>query len=311
MTGDKGDTSQKGHGSYLLMTSDNSRNLITHLQLKGVNYEEWAMAMQTALQAKKKIGFIDGTIKEPATGSADVEYWWMINSMIVSWIFNTIEPTLHSQISYFELAKDIWDDLKQRIMNYFGRLKKLWDELANYERLLVCKRYDCKCNITKELVKRQEEERVEQFVMGLEEETYIMACSNVLATDPLPNVSKVYSIMIREEKLKNISGDRDVRSDAIAFVARQNSKRGHTNDKEKALCGNYGKLGHETNGCFDIIGYPEWYIEKYGSDKTRGKGNIMRGKNITGDSSRKGKEQPPRVNAAMISSILSYDSKTN
>ncbi|GJT70104.1 retrovirus-related pol polyprotein from transposon TNT 1-94 [Tanacetum coccineum] len=269
MIGDKGDTSQKGHGSYLLMTGDNSGNLITHLQLKGVNYEEWAMAMQTALQAKKKIGFIDGTIKEPATGSADVEYWWMINSMIVSWIFNTIEPTLHSQISYFELAKDLWDDLKQRFSI------KLWDELANYERLLVCKRSDCKCNITKELVKRQEEERVDQFVMGLEEETYRMACSNVLATDPLPNVSQVYSIMIREEKLRNISGEKD------------------------------------TNGCFDIIGYLEWYIEKYGSDKTRGKGNIVRGRNVTGDSSSKGKEQPPRVNASMISSILAYDSKTN
>ncbi|GKA18182.1 hypothetical protein Tco_0698019 [Tanacetum coccineum] len=200
-------------------------------------------------------------------------------------------------------------------MNYFGRLKKLWDELANYERLPVCKCSGCKCNITKELVKRQEEERVHQFVMGLEEKTYKMACSNVLATDPLPNVSQVYSIMMRKEQLRNISRDRDVRSDAIAFVARQNSKRGHTNDKEKALCGNYGKLGHETNGCFffftsDIIGYPEWYIEKYGSDKTRGKGNIMRGKNITGDSSSKGKEQPPRSNAAMISSTSDLVTRT-
>ncbi|GKE03543.1 retrovirus-related pol polyprotein from transposon TNT 1-94 [Tanacetum coccineum] len=192
--GDKGDTSQKGHRLYLLMTGDNPGNLITHVQLKGVNYEEWAMAMRTALRAKKKIGLIDGTIKEPATGSADVKDWWMINSMIVSWIFNTIEPTLRSQISYVELAKDLWDDLKQRfsisngpriqqlkteiancksqgqsIMNYFGRLKKLWDELANYERLPVCKCSGCKCNITKELVKRQEEEHVHQFVLWLQQ----------------------------------------------------------------------------------------------------------------------------------------------
>ncbi|GJU64569.1 retrovirus-related pol polyprotein from transposon RE2 [Tanacetum coccineum] len=265
--GDKGDTSQKGHGSYLLMTGDNPGNLITHVQLKGVNYKEWAMAMRTAFRAKKKIGFIDGTIKEPATGSADVEDWWMINSMIVSWIFNTIEPTLRSQISYVELAKDLWDDLKQR--SYGTNSQTMKDSPC--ASVLVAS-----VTSQKEFMKRQEEERVHQFMMGLEEETYRMAYSNVLVIDPLTNVSQVYSIMMREEQLRNISRDRDVRSDAIAFVARQNSKRGHTSDKEKALCGNCGKHGHETNGCFDIIGYPEWYIEKYGSDKTCGKGNIDR-----------------------------------
>ncbi|GKF47534.1 hypothetical protein Tco_0137336 [Tanacetum coccineum] len=91
--------------------------------------------------------------------------------------------------------------------------------------------------------------------MRLEEEAYKMACSNVLATDPLPNVSQVYYIMMRVEQLRNISRDRDVRSDVIAFVARQNSKRGYTSDKEKELCRHCGKLRHETNDCFDIIGY--------------------------------------------------------
>ena len=72
-------------------------------------------------------------------------------------------------------------------------------------------------------------------MMGLEEETYRMACSNVLAIDPLTNVSQVYSIMTRDEQLRYISLDRDVRSDVIAFAARQNSKRVYTSDKEKEL----------------------------------------------------------------------------
>ncbi|GJY91011.1 retrovirus-related pol polyprotein from transposon TNT 1-94 [Tanacetum coccineum] len=261
------------------MTGDNPGNLITHVQLKGVNYEEWAMAMRTALRAKKEIGLIDGTIKESATGSADVEDWIQ---------------QLKTEIANYKSQG-------QSIMNYFGRLKKLWDELANYERLPVCKCFGCKCNITKELVKRQEEERVHQFVMGLEEETYRMACSNVLATDPLPNVSQVYSIMMREEQLRNISRDRDVRSDAIAFVARQNSKRGHTSDKEKALCGNCGKLGHETNGCFDTSRSME--VTRHVVKEISCVGKMLL--------ESKGKEQPPRVNVAMISSILAYDSKTN
>ncbi|GJT23079.1 retrovirus-related pol polyprotein from transposon TNT 1-94 [Tanacetum coccineum] len=281
MTGDKGDTSQKGLGSYLLMTGDNPGNLITHVQLKGVNYEEWAMAMRTALRAKKKIGFIDGAIKEPATGSADVEDWYREYDLA------------HLKLVFEFSIYTVWKSVR-----YGARIRRIF--LDGYD-----------CNITKELVKRQEEEHVHQFVMRLEEEAYIMACSNVLATDPLPNVSQVYYIMMRVEQLRNISRDRDVRSDVIAFVARQNSKRGYTSDKEKELCGHCGKLGHETNDCFDIIGYPEWYIEKYGSDKTCGKGHNVCGKNVVGGSSSKGKEQPPRANATMISSTSTYDSKTS
>ena len=79
---------------YALTSNDNPGNIITQVQLKGENYDEWARAVRTALRAKKKYGFVDGFIKQPDIESPELEDWWTINSMLVSWVFNTIEPTL-------------------------------------------------------------------------------------------------------------------------------------------------------------------------------------------------------------------------
>lgn len=48
---------------YYLSANDNPGTIITQVQLKGENYDEWAKAIRTALRAKKKFGFIDGTVK--------------------------------------------------------------------------------------------------------------------------------------------------------------------------------------------------------------------------------------------------------
>ena len=99
---------------YDITSLDNPGFSITQVQLKGDNYEEWARSFRTALRARKKFGFIDGTITQPGEKSGDLEDWWTINSLLVSWIRNTIEPTLRSTISHVEIAQDLWNDIKDR-----------------------------------------------------------------------------------------------------------------------------------------------------------------------------------------------------
>ena len=79
---------------YALTSNDNPGNIITQVQLKGENYDEWACVVRTTLRAKKKCEFVDGSIKQLDNDSQELEDWWTINSMLVSWVFNTIEPTL-------------------------------------------------------------------------------------------------------------------------------------------------------------------------------------------------------------------------
>ncbi|KAL6320160.1 hypothetical protein AAG906_004669 [Vitis piasezkii] len=117
--------------------SNSDRKMLTPYALTsndnlGENYDEWAHAMRTALRAKKKYGFVDGSIKQPDNDSPKLEDWWTINSMLVSWVFNTIEPTLPSTISYMENVKELWEEIKQRFSIGNGScVQQLKSDLVN------------------------------------------------------------------------------------------------------------------------------------------------------------------------------------
>ncbi|XP_065859565.1 uncharacterized protein [Euphorbia lathyris] len=80
--------------------------------------------------------------------------------------------------------------------------------------------------------------------------------------DPLPNINKSYSMLLKVEKNNEISIDQ---VPEIANFA-QNDKRGfnfrgkHVNDsKTDKHCDNCDMPGHVRSTCFKIIGYPEWH----------------------------------------------------
>ena len=58
---------------YRLYGSDNPGSMITSVTLTGDNYNQWANEMLNALQAKRKIGFINGTLLKPTMESSDYE----------------------------------------------------------------------------------------------------------------------------------------------------------------------------------------------------------------------------------------------
>jgi transposase InsO family protein len=297
--GDDGNSKRKTISPYDITSLDNPGLLITQVQLKGENYDEWSRSLRTALRARKKFGFVDGTITRPGEDSEDLDDWWTINSLLVSWIRNTIEPSLRSTISHVEIARDLWNDIRERfslvngpriqqlkadiveckqrgmsIVSYYGKLKQLWDELANYEQLPTCKCGGCTCDLRAVLEKNREEERVHIFLMGLEETMYGTVRSNILAQDPLPNLNKVYSILIQEERVKTISRGKDERGEVMAFAVRN---RGDGKDKNM-VCSHCKRTGHEAGSCFALIGYPEWWGDRSrneGKSGGRGKGQQM------------------------------------
>ncbi|XP_071900938.1 uncharacterized protein [Coffea arabica] len=119
---------------YILTSNDNPGAIITQVQLKGDNYDEWALAMRTALRAKKKMGFIDGTMKQLDNDSANLEDWWTVNLMIVSWILNTIEPALRSTITRVEIAKNLWEDIQERFSIANGpQVQQIKGEIAEWK----------------------------------------------------------------------------------------------------------------------------------------------------------------------------------
>lgn len=244
---------------YYLSNYDNSGNIITQVQLRGDNYDEWARALKTTLRAKKKFSFIDGSFMQPSDDSEDHEDWWIVNSMLVSWILNMIKPSLCSTISYMEVAKHLWDDIKERflvgngphiqelkseladckqrgmtVVSYYGKLKMIWEELRNYEQYPTCKCSGCTCNISAELDKKREEEKLHQFLMGLEDSTYGTIRTNILSTEPLPTLNRAYAMVIQEERVQTITRTKEEKNEHVAFAVRVG--KGRSESKEKMFC---------------------------------------------------------------------------
>ncbi|KAF7818865.1 retrovirus-related Pol polyprotein from transposon TNT 1-94 [Senna tora] len=292
---------------YDITSLDNSGLSITQVQFKGDNYAEWARDVKTALRARKKFGFIDGTIPRPNQKSEDFDDWCTINLLLVSWIRNTIEPGLRSTISHREVARDLWNDIKDRfsvtdgpriqqlrsnladckqrrmsIVDYYGRLKQLWDELSDYDTIPTCECGKCSCDLTTTLAKRREDERVHTFLLGLDEYLYSTVRSSILAQEPLPSVHKVYSILVQEERVKNITRTKEDRVEVMALAARV-----HSDARDKSIvCSHCKKTGHVIENCFALVGYPEWW-----GDRARGDGRAARGRGQP-NNRRGGRENP-------------------
>jgi Retrotransposon gag protein len=56
----------------------------------------------------------------------------------------------------------------QSVVTYYTRLKDIWDELGSYLAVSVCRCGNYTCNLVAELVKGREEEKIHQFLMGLD-----------------------------------------------------------------------------------------------------------------------------------------------
>ncbi|XP_039682837.1 uncharacterized protein [Medicago truncatula] len=116
---------------YYLGSSDNPGTPLVAAVLTGENYRTWSRSMKTALRAKLKLGFIDGTISKPGKKSTDYVNWERADSMVTAWIINSTDQKLHSNISHASTARDIWLDLEERFAQTNApRIHQLWHTLC-------------------------------------------------------------------------------------------------------------------------------------------------------------------------------------
>ena len=138
----------------------------------------------------------------------------MVNSMVISWIMSVIDLRLHKSVSYVDTAQQLWDNIKKRydvlniprvhklqteiasckqnkdVVDFFARLIGLGSELDNSIKIPPCK-----CEIPAKMVKYMEEEKVHQFLMGLDNENYSTVRSQILVLDPLPSIDKIFNMV--------------------------------------------------------------------------------------------------------------------
>nr|XP_033513944.1 uncharacterized protein LOC117278575 [Nicotiana tomentosiformis] len=97
------------------------------------------------------------------------------------------------------------------ISTYFTKLKGYWDEIGNcsFGR-------PCTCSALPEFIEGQQ---LVQFLSGLND-TYSTIRSNILMMNPVPSFAKAYSVLIRDEKQREIKSDSPMFSpDSTCFLA--------------------------------------------------------------------------------------------
>ncbi|KAL2898139.1 Retrovirus-related Pol polyprotein from transposon RE2, partial [Bienertia sinuspersici] len=172
---------------------------------KGDNYEQWSRSIRNDFRAKNKFSFVDGTISKPTTDSNDYVQWGIVNSMMVAWIYNTLDVSIRSTVHLLDEAKMLWDDLQARY------------SIGNGPRILELK--SLIIDSANKFTKIQESELLHQFYIGLDHKKFESALSTLLIQDPPPSVNIVYFCIIADERKQLVFEAQSVnRSTAVGFA---------------------------------------------------------------------------------------------
>src|ERR1044072_5698275 len=119
--------------------------------------------MRLALDGKNKLSFVDGTIPVPPANDPNFRAWERNNSVVASWLLNSISKEITASVIYSTTAMGIWMDLQERyqqqngprvlqirhqlhsltqgsmtVSHYFTKVKTLWEELGEYRPTVTC-----------------------------------------------------------------------------------------------------------------------------------------------------------------------------
>ncbi|KAL1205543.1 hypothetical protein V5N11_003720 [Cardamine amara subsp. amara] len=142
-------------------------------------------------------------------------------------------------------------------------------------------------SVTIELADTQykEEDKIHQFLLGLDEATFGAVRTSIVTTDPLPSMNQVYSKIKSVERIHTVVRGREQTQQAV-FVAKTGNYCG-TEDKSKLVCTQCKKTGHLADTCYQLIGFPEWWAERSlqrgrgGTRGGRGRGGFVRANAVT------------------------------
>ncbi|XP_019259465.1 PREDICTED: uncharacterized protein LOC109237601 [Nicotiana attenuata] len=304
-----------------LLPSDVPGISVVPVPFSRTGFGRWRRSMIVSLSARNKIGFIDGSCVKPAENSPQFKQWDRCNNMVISWLTSSLSPDIAESVQYFETAESIWLQLNNRygsvnrtkvfeikrelastfqgtldIASYFNKLKKLWDELG-----IMCSSHanSCVCAAKVGLQKEKEEDKVDQFLMGLKE-VYIGVRSNILMMQPVPSLDTVYNILLQDEKQRQVIPNTQFNSESASFNANFNKpspqfppqkqytqrvnfdpygqKVNSDQTKVSLSCKYCKKPGHTIEKCYKLHGFPPNFKFTKGQTKRFGTAASVEGK---------------------------------
>ncbi|XP_042012146.1 uncharacterized protein LOC121760568 [Salvia splendens] len=265
---------------YYLHPSDNPGLQLVSQLLDGSNYINWSRSISTALLPKNKLLFVNGVLLRPSNDDLLFSAWLRCNSMVVSWLRNFISPHICSSIMYLDDAHEIWPDLRERfsqcdsartyqlkqqlmapsqgnsdVNTYFTSLRTVWDEYKHTQPLSWCTCNHYRCDSASRWHKQLEDDCTVQFLIGLNH-SFSQIRSSILSMVSLPSLSKVFSLVIQEERQRNIDGASSHISPSPSEMHYSVNAASSFYGRLKLLCSHCGKTNHTVDRCFTLHGFP-------------------------------------------------------
>ena len=283
---------------YYLHPSDFPKQLHVNEILTDGNYIDWVQEMSNFLFAKNKIDFVDGTLKKPEITSPEYKPWMRCDAMIKGWLTAAMEKGIRDSVKYATTASEIWSDLQERfgkesaprayelkqkiaatrqhgsnVSTYYTRLRALWDESQMISSVPCCSCNNCTCELGKKITEHLEKERLYEFLMGLDNDFNVIK-TQILAPTLVPTLGIAYHKVAEDKRHMMISNDSRTTTESAAFKAFQRRENSSGQPKEKDVvkqrkeskqndqCTFCGRNGHKREGCFKLVGYPDWWPGK-------------------------------------------------
>ena len=153
------------------------------------------------------------------------------------------------------------------IVSYFNKAKKVWDEFTAVNGIHWCDCKKCECDVNGRLQNYLQEQKIIQFLMGLNE-SYTTVRGNILMMTPLPSLSQIYSLLVQEEGQRQVRGGLQFPSESTSFNVNTSANKGGNAVKGSAsrrldgkrsnlFCEHCKRSGHIVDRCNKIHGYPD------------------------------------------------------
>lgn len=99
---------------------------ITSHKLNGKNFLQWAQSVKIVICARGKLGYLTGDLSSPKSTDTSYQQWVVENSLVLSWLINSMEPQISRRYLWFKTAKYVWDATR-RMYSDLGNSSQIFE----------------------------------------------------------------------------------------------------------------------------------------------------------------------------------------
>ncbi|KAF3783840.1 hypothetical protein EJ110_NYTH31589 [Nymphaea thermarum] len=261
------------------------------VKLDGYNYEIWSRMFMMSVVGHRKDHIIDED--EPSIKTGKYATWKEDNSIVMSWIMNSVQTDIAPTLAYYTTAKHMWTFLRQtyshdknvsKILQVEEELLKLQQgelELSQYfasvksayERLKALRPPCQACYKT-----HFEQTMVAKFLAGLSPK-YEVAKVQMLTGAEIPDLAEAYNrlsrlaVSLSQSQSESPSAALAVSGGRGQAIRGRGSGRG-VGGRGRFQCTFCGKLGHLEDRCWDKHGRPTSTSHGRGGGTSGGRGTF-------------------------------------